>query len=567
MGIASALASGKSFQDDREHASVSWNDVFGHVSTDRHEAYKQPPVRGGSWGRSVLGHGGSQDIAQKRLLQALRSMAPGGWSDDRWEQGSGRHFTGVAYMAIHRICTQWQRAEFQVFKKDPKHQDGKRPITKDDPPEGDRMVRPYHLVRVLERPNKQDSFGKYMYRLGQQKYLTGTSLTWMVPSKLDAPMELYSIPTAIAIPQPAVNPDFPDGYYRIQPVYPYGPFSSYPSPSSAVGAAVPAQWMMRFQFPHPLLRYDGFSPLTALRQNIDTFEMIDRSRHYKMRRSFNPNLVLDFSEMEGAQPFPEAELERMRAEIESAHQGPENNGNLFVPPPGAKLTEMGATPREMDYQSGWTQQLEFILAALGITKPAAGMVDTTAYAQLFAALKQLYWLTLEPDMEDVGSEFTHHLAPFYGDDLIVEVRCKRIDDQEQMLGLLNVAIQAKAITKNQVLRKLDFPMTKEPWGDEIAGFEAPPEQPGMPGMPGMEGGMPGQGGLQEGLEQNKQEIAGQLGEVPEENPLDQTAPTPGPLNQGSLGPRMKSLQQKPRPKVKSFYDSMMKAMGNGNGDH
>lgn len=542
MGVASSLASGN-ITTDRLQGRASWQEIFGDVSRDRQEAYRQSPVRGGSWGRGVLGGtGASQDNAQKRLLQALRSMAPGGWSDDRWEQGSGRHFTGVAYMAVHRICTQWQRAEFQVFKKDPHHQDGKRPVTPEDPPEGDRVVRPYHLVRVLERPNKQDSFGKYLYRLGQNKYLTGTALTWMVPSKVKAPMELYCIPTAIAIPQPAVNPDYPDGYYRIQPVYPYGPFSSYPSPTSAVGAAVPAEWMMRMQFPHPLLRYDGFSPLTALRQNIDTFEMIDRSRHYKMRRSFNPNLVLDFSEMEGAQPFPEPELERIRAEIEAAHQGPENNGNLFVTPPGSKLTEMGMSPREMDYQAGWTQQLEFILAALGITKPAAGMVDTTAYAQLYAALKQLYWLTLEPDMEDLGSELTHHLAPFYGDDLIVEVRCKRIDDQEQKLARLGVAIQAKSVTKNQVNRELELPITEEEWGEEIAGYEAPPEQPGMEqGVPGQEQSQPG--GLQDALAHNKQSIAEQLGESPEGNPVEQEAPTPGPLNQGSLGPRMKILRR------------------------
>lgn len=169
----------------------------------------------------------------------------------------------------------------------------------------------------------------------------------------------------------------------------------------------------------------------------------------------------------------------------------------------------------------------------------------------------------------------------------------------------------------------------------------------MPGMPGMEQGTPGQeqqGGIQGALEQNKQSIAEQLGENPEENPLEQEAPTPGPLNQGSLGPRMKSLypwrvgpsgdrevtidgikivvanltrevgkrhwnlgvvdkngkvewvesgstlaemeswipqviegekeyrgkkslQQKPRPKVKSFYERVMTTIGNGNGNH
>src|SRR5260370_35899679 len=107
--------------------------------------------------------------------------------------------------------------------------------------------------------------------------LMGKALTWMVPNKLKTPMELYSIPTAIAIPQPAINPDFPDGYYRIQPIYPYGPFSSYPTPATAVGAPIPAQWMLRVKYPHPLLRYDGYSPMTVLRLQQDEIESIDRS--------------------------------------------------------------------------------------------------------------------------------------------------------------------------------------------------------------------------------------------------------------------------------------------------
>jgi len=545
-------------------------------------------------------------------------MAPGGWSDDRYEQ-TARNYLGIAYIAIHRIATQWQQAEFKLYRKTRKDKHnpyGRIAVTEDDPPEGDRLVKPYDLVRLLERPNRQDYFGKYMYRLSQQKYLTGTALTYMVPNSFGTPMELYCIPTAVAIPQPAINPDYPDGFYRIQPLYPYGPFSSYPTPATAVGAPIPAQWMLRFQFPHPLLRYEGYSPLTGLSLEMDEFKMIGRSRHYKMRRTMNPSVVLDTSDAEGAQQLPEPELERLKAEIENIFFGPENAGGLLVPPPGCKLSDYGSTPKEMDYPQSWSQMVDFLLAGFGMTKPAAGMLDTASYSTLFAALKQLYWLTLEPDLNDIAQELTHHLAPFFGDDLILEITGKPINDHDVNMAKANIVAQNRAGTINQLLGLLDLPTIDEDWGSERLG--TPPEQPGMEGMGGMPGAMPQQ---QQGAEVPMpdgsavapppgpaQPIPGQESTTPPQTdgplgPLGpargtkpvgnrkeppettQGRPKPQRMGLGSLGPRkslpasvLRRLETLPvasdsiavgEVQTKSIYDRMMEVVANGsaNGHH
>jgi phage portal protein BeeE len=440
-----------------------WRQSFG---TDKETSNKPNTVPGGSWGRSAVFSGSG---STKRLLETLRSSAPGGWSDSRQEQSA--HFLGIAYVAIHRICTQLRQAEFQVFKKDEHHPDGKRPVTPYDPPEKGLHVAPYDLVKLLERPNRQDSFGRLMYRWGQQKFLTGSALTWMVPNKFGVPMELYSIPTAIAIPQPITNPDYPEGAYRIQPVYPYGPFGNYPSPSSAVGALVPAQWMLRFQYPHPILRYEGYSPLTGLRLHLDEIESMDRSRWYRMKRTIRPNGILNFTELEGSQPLPEDEIARIHAEFENNWQGPENIGRLIVGTPGAELDIREGGDEEVDYYNGWDQLVSFAMGGFGITKEAAGMLNGASYAGLFASLKQLHLVTLDPETDDIAADLTMHLAPHFGEDLIVEVRCKRIDDHDLVFTKIDKGIQARAITKNMVLKLLDLPMTKEPWGEEIAGME------------------------------------------------------------------------------------------------
>ena len=908
---------------DRGRSRAIWEEVFGNVSRQREEAYEQPPVRGGSYGRSIS----SQSAAFKRLLQAMRSGAPGGWSDDRWEQ-SARHFVGITYVAVHRCCEQMSQAEFQVYRKDPRHPDGKRPVF-------ERETEAYRLVKLLERPNDDDSFGDVMYcfppgttvrmadgsqkpieevsigeevvtaerntgtveqlhsrdydgdlirlklygnahlrttpnhriltergyvpagkltkddwvaiprysasperkfvtsphvqgemartkefypekvygrtaksvhasggvpwanyrripeeielthaagrifglflaeghteknggvvwsfgtherdtlvaelcgllesewglspstricneagsvtqvvifgklwarlfrslcgtkaknkkphpdllsapddflrgmlsgwadgdgayinarwhvvsvshdlamamydianhlgygatiswrpptgrvcTIGGQNFvsgaswlimfrdgpsakagspkargswhtrkeekhywrkvrgidreaysgpvynigvsgdnsyvaegigvhnctylqlsLTGTSLTWMVPNQFGVPMELYPVPTALAIPQPAINPDFPDGFYRIQPVYPYGPFSSYPTPSSAVGAPIPAQWMLKIKYPHPLLRYDGYSPLTAMRLHLDEIESMDRSRWYAMKRMINPSAILNFDEVEGMEPLPEPEIERIRAEFESDFMGSENTGRLFVSTPGAKLEPWGDRPVDMDYQAGWDQLVSFAMGGFGITKPAAGMVEDSSYSTLFATLKQLDWLTLGPACARISSHLTRRLAPFFGDDLIVEVRTKRIDDHDIKLAMLSKAMEAKAITINQLLKELDMPLTKEKWGEERVGMG--PEQQGAPGgMPGMlpPGGQSSAPGQPPPVEE-------ETGAEEIENDVEANRPSPGDLSRGALGPRgtlgkrLEAIQRALGRKKKSF---------------
>lgn len=544
MGLIADIASGRTKAatlPGLDSGRRRWEEIFGRVSPrvlDRPDPHVVRPVPGGSWGRQML----AEPAAFKRLLQAMRSMAPGGWSDNRWEQSKA--FVGIAYIAIHRMATQWQQAEFQVFEEDDQHPDGKRPVGRGHPG--------YRLVELLKNPNRQDSFGKHLYRTAQQKYLTGTSLTWMVPNVEGVPMEIYNIPTGIAIPQPAINPDYPDGYYRIQPVYPYGPFSSYPTPATSVGAPVPAQWVIRHQFAHPILRYDGYSPCTGLSMELDEFRSISKSRFYKMMRALNPEAVLNFEEMSGAMPLPWEEIERIHQEMQNENAGPENSGRLLVSTPGAKLEQWGSAPKEMDYPASFDQLLSFNLAGFGPSKPAAGISDDASYANLWASLKQLHLLVLKADLDDVASDYTKHLAPHFAPNLIVEIRCPRIDDHEQLLANVDKLIQGKAIKKGELRQMLDRPLLNEPWEDEFAGDNEQGEAVGMPSVPEMvkQATTP--------QEQVKEK---------EEEKLPTKKPDTGDLGKGSL-PDRGGLPKRLNPtriQTKSLYEQLRKACRNGNG--
>ena len=131
---------------------LAWRRVFG---TNKEREFPvvneaKPTIPGGTYSRGVLG---TQSASIKRLITALRSSAPGGWASDKWAESN--HWQSIVYAAGHPICKQMSMAEFQVFHKDSNHPDGKRPVNEDDPPEGDRICRPWDLVKLLEKPNNQ----------------------------------------------------------------------------------------------------------------------------------------------------------------------------------------------------------------------------------------------------------------------------------------------------------------------------------------------------------------------------------------------------------------------------
>ena len=126
----------------------------------------------------------------------------------------------------------------------------------------------------------------------------------------------------------------------------------------------------------------------------------------------------------------------------------------------------------------------------------------------------------------------------------MEIRTKRIDDHEIKNGKIQMLMSAKAITKNEVRKEMDMPLTKEDWGKEIAGEEGGQEQqPGMPGMPGQ-----GQGPEQPeerttiGTADEGMEPANAQAEAEREEPkeIGESRPRTNTLGRGALGLR-KSL--------------------------
>src|SRR5439155_1006008 len=113
MGFLTALSSQQKSMQAFPGANLGqslWRQVFGTVSRNDTDQFPKV-VPGGSYGRSSVSGANSY----RRLLQAMRSMSPGGWSDNRWEQW--KHWVGIAYIAGHRSAEAMAQSEFAVYIK------------------------------------------------------------------------------------------------------------------------------------------------------------------------------------------------------------------------------------------------------------------------------------------------------------------------------------------------------------------------------------------------------------------------------------------------------------------
>ena len=99
-------------------------------------------------------------------------------------------------------------------------------------------------IQLLTRPNQGQSWAELLADLGAEFDKTGKALLWMVPNQMGVPYEYYSVPVATATLQPVFG-SYPNGYYRIQSLYPIG------APKELKGSIVPAEWIVAFDSMHP----------------------------------------------------------------------------------------------------------------------------------------------------------------------------------------------------------------------------------------------------------------------------------------------------------------------------
>lgn len=389
------------------------------------------------------------------LADQLRRDVSGQWTANRLEQST--HYRSVIYVAIRAIMDALLASTIQLNKKHRRYRQvslrrQEKAMPTPHAHTEDEQFRPFDdpdhsLVKLIDQPNRSETFNEILSQIVLQYMLTGSGLLWANPNKMGLPAELYVLPTGLCYAQPP-NPSFPEGWWRVQQYYPAGGYGILPAPMSGGGAPVDARDVFVFKNPHPLWRWDAMSPLTAGGVQLDILESIDQARWTAMDQGLTPDMVLLAPGVSQAQL--DVYLERLR----QTNIGKRNHRKVMAVGGDQGDSKFDVkfpsqSAKDMDFAAGWDQMTAFALALFGVPKSVAGLATTGSYAELYAALKQFHTLTLRPLVARMGVWLTRHLARIWGKDLAIQLDLPTIDDQQLQEQQLSTDLQHDGLTYNE----------------------------------------------------------------------------------------------------------------------
>ena len=166
-------------------------------------------------------------------------------------------------------------------------------------------------------------------------------------------------------------------------------------------------WMRYF---NPMDEYAGLSPVAPLRLSADMGMDAMRANRKLMENDSTPGLIIETSD------YPtESEVKEFYRRWEQRFQGVEKTRRPAVLGPGMKATNLGFSPRDMEYIESLRWSLEDIARVFGVPKVMIGDLENTTFSN-FNTARRLFWEdTIKAQLAFYEDALRRHLLPHFGD--------------------------------------------------------------------------------------------------------------------------------------------------------
>ena len=213
-------------------------------------------------------------------------------------------------------------------------------------------------------------------------------------------------------------------------------------------------WMRYF---NPLDEYAGLSPIAPLRQSADMGMDALRANRKLLQNDSTPGLII---EMEG---FPtDAEVSEFYARWESRFRGVDKTRRPALLSPGMKASNLGFSPRDMEYIESLRWSLEDVTRVFGVPKVMIGDLENTTFSN-FSTARRLFWEdTVAAQLAFYTEALQHQLLPHFGDDsLTVEFDLSGVEalkeSEENKAKRRSIYVKAGIMTVDEVRREMNLP--------------------------------------------------------------------------------------------------------------
>lgn len=166
-------------------------------------------------------------------------------------------------------------------------------------------------------------------------------------------------------------------------------------------------WMRYF---NPLDEYSGLSPIAPLRLSADMgMDALQANRKLLINDS-TPGLILETSDNP-----TDAEVADFYQRWESRFQGADKVRRPALLSPGMKATNLGFTPRDMEYIQSLRWSLEDVARVYGVPKMMIGDLENTTFSN-FSTARRVFWEdTVTSQLAFYREALRQMLVPAFGD--------------------------------------------------------------------------------------------------------------------------------------------------------
>ncbi len=213
-------------------------------------------------------------------------------------------------------------------------------------------------------------------------------------------------------------------------------------------------WMRYF---NPLDEYAGLSPIAPLRQSADMGIDALRANRKLLQNDSTPGLII---EMEGIPT--DAEVSEFYARWESRFRGVDKTRRPALLSPGMRASNLGFSPRDMEYIESLRWSLEDVTRVFGVPKVMIGDLENTTFSN-FSTARRLFWEdTIMAQVAFYEDALRRQLLPHFGDEsLAVEFDLSGVEalkeSEENKAKRRSIYVKAGIMTVDEVRREMNLP--------------------------------------------------------------------------------------------------------------
>ena len=161
---------------------------------------------------------------------------------------------------------------------------------------------------------------------------------------------------------------------------------------------------------NPLDEYAGLSPVRPVRLSVDMGRDALRGNRSGIENDVTPGVVLETD-----WALSEAEAEAFYKNWALKHQGPKNKLRPGMLSPGMKASQVGFSPKDMEYLSTLRWTVEDVARAFNVPKPLLHDLERATYANI-ETTRRMFWETcVVPELRFFEEALRERLLPMFGE--------------------------------------------------------------------------------------------------------------------------------------------------------